>query len=195
MRCGTAGSTKPQCGLQAIIQFREHFRLKVADLFLEPVLGHQGQQRAANQTVPIQARCFALGRGGFDKQVGRIVFLVQVGCYLSHDRVTQALIVIVGLYHHDGAFFAAAAGSMGETGFQNIAAPEVHESSGSSKPSPASRSAVSAASQSISSSVQGLIIHLFAALVDILTKHNALRAADGHCDHLTVLNGPFLFSS
>jgi ribosome biogenesis GTPase len=53
-------------------------REQVDDLFLEPVLGHQGQQRAADQTVPIQPRCFALGRGGLDKQAGRIVFLVQV---------------------------------------------------------------------------------------------------------------------
>lgn len=83
-------------------------------------------------------------------------FLVQVGCYLDHYRVAQTLIVNVGLDHHDGAFFAAAAGSMGEPGFQNIAALEVHESSGSSKPSLASKSAVSAASKSISSFVHGL---------------------------------------
>ena len=64
--------------------------------------------------------------------------------------------LIVGLDHHDGAFLATATGSMGETGLQNIAAPEVHESSGSSRPSPVSRSAVSAASKSISSFVHGV---------------------------------------
>jgi hypothetical protein len=92
-----------------------------------------------------------LGRGGFDKQAGWIVFLVQVGCDLGDYRVTQAVILIVGLDHHDGPLLAAAAGRMGETRLQNVAAPQVHESSGSSQPSPANRSAASAANKSISS--------------------------------------------
>jgi hypothetical protein len=91
-----------------------------------------------------------------DKQASWIVFFVQVGCYLGHYRMVQPLIVIVSLDHDNGAFLAASAGSMGETGLENIAALEVHESSGSSKSFPARRSAVSAASKSISSFVHGL---------------------------------------
>src|SRR6266849_1051152 len=71
---GSGVLTNPQRCLQALIQCTEHRRGQVAKLFLEPILAHQRQQRATNQTVPVQARCFALECGSFDKQAGWIVF-------------------------------------------------------------------------------------------------------------------------
>jgi len=149
-------STDAKGRLETIVQFGEHLRRKLPNLFLKAILAHQIQKGAANQAIAIQTSGFGFGRSGVNKQIGWIVFFVQVTSHLGHHCMAQALIVNVGLDYDDGTFFAPATSRMRKSGLQNIATLDVHESSGSSKPSPAKRSAVSAANRSISSVVIGL---------------------------------------